>query len=346
MTVHAIDPLTDPRWRAFVEEHPRASVFHSTGWLEALRHTYGCTPRVLTTTPPGGPLCNGLAICEVRAWGRTRLVSLPFSDHCEPLVDVPEDWSRILGYLASGIEAGAWRSVELRPRSGDLMTPDPAGWSPTRQYLFHGCDLTPSLDTIHARFHTSCIQRPIRRAEREGLRCESGSSPALLEAFYGLMRLTRRRHGLPPQPIAWFRNLSNALRGSLTVHVASMAGRPIASILTLSFRTRLVYKYGCSDPAYHRLGAMPFLFWQAIQQAKTQQHEELDLGRSDIGQHGLAAFKERLGARRSTLTYFNQPPLAPRIVSRWPERTARWMFEHLPNPALTLAGRVLYKHFA
>jgi lipid II:glycine glycyltransferase (peptidoglycan interpeptide bridge formation enzyme) len=213
--------------------------------------------------------------------------------------------------------------------------------------VFHRCDLRPSLDAIYARLHSSCIQRPIRRAEREGLQCRTGSSPDLLESFYGLMRMTRRRHGLPPQPIAWFRNLAATLGDCLTVRVASQHGRPVASTLMICFNKRLVYKYGCSDPAYHRLGGMPFLFWHAIQDAKARGIEELDLGRSDTEQHGLAVFKDRLGAERTKLTYYSRPAPARRAAAaQWQMRAARWMFERLPDPALTLAGRVLYKHFA
>ncbi len=99
---------------------------------------------------------------------------------------------------------------------------------------------------------------------------EVGTSERLLSSFYGLLRLTRRRHGLPPQPLAWFRNLVACLGDKLAIHVASKDGLPIASILTLSFKKTMVYKYGGSDAAHHRLGGMPFLFWQAIQRAKAR----------------------------------------------------------------------------
>src|SRR2546430_11331216 len=37
--LYSLDPLEDPRWAEFVQRHPRASVFHTPGWLEALRRT-------------------------------------------------------------------------------------------------------------------------------------------------------------------------------------------------------------------------------------------------------------------------------------------------------------------
>src|SRR5437764_1903006 len=90
--VHQIQPLRDTRWDGFLKRHPRASVFHTTAWLEALRRTYGYEPVVYTTTPSGLDLTNALVFCRVESWltGR-RLVSLPFADHCEPLLDGPGD---------------------------------------------------------------------------------------------------------------------------------------------------------------------------------------------------------------------------------------------------------------
>ena len=349
-TVSVIDPLTDTRWDELLERHPRSSVFHSRGWLEALRRTYGYEPMVLTTTDRG-PLEDGVAVCGIRTWFSRRLVSVPFSDHCEPLVDAPDKMRAILEYLAGEMRKGRWRSIELRPRcrtqaGGDAQSVwDEAPALPRGRYCLHTLDLSPPPERIFDRFHHSSTQRAIRRAEREGLSYEVGASERLLSDFYPLLRQTRRRHGLPPQPMAWFRSLIACLHDNLAVHLASKDGRPVAGILTLSFKKTMVYKYGGSDATEHRLGGMPFLFWRAIQQAKAQGREELDLGRSDLDQPGLVAFKDHLGAACSTLTYY-----------RWPEkrsaiahdgvilRAARRVIAHLPDAALDLTGRLLYKH--
>ena len=51
MGVYEIDPPCDPRWPEFLQNNPRASVFHTPGWLRALKRTYGYEPIVYTTTP-------------------------------------------------------------------------------------------------------------------------------------------------------------------------------------------------------------------------------------------------------------------------------------------------------
>ena len=85
---NCIEPLKDLRWEPFLARHPRASVFHSSAWLAALHRTYGFQPIAYTTSSAGEDLENAMVFCRVESWltGR-RLVSLPFSDHCEPLVD-------------------------------------------------------------------------------------------------------------------------------------------------------------------------------------------------------------------------------------------------------------------
>ena len=95
-----IQPLQDPRWAELVNRHPRSSVFHTVAWLEALHRTYGYQPVVYTTCPPGVALEDGLVFCRVTSWltGR-RLVSLPFSDHCDPLLNNSADANMFISEL-------------------------------------------------------------------------------------------------------------------------------------------------------------------------------------------------------------------------------------------------------
>ena len=50
--VYTFNPTEDPRWAEFVQRHPRGSVFHTPGWLDALRRTYGYEPVVYSTSAP------------------------------------------------------------------------------------------------------------------------------------------------------------------------------------------------------------------------------------------------------------------------------------------------------
>jgi hypothetical protein len=267
--VRTIDPLKDPRWSAFLQDHPRASVFHSVPWLQTLRRTYGYEPVVYTTSPPGADLRNGIVFCRLRSWvtGR-RLVSLPFSDHCEPLLDSAEELESILRELRVDRRSGDWKYVEVRPANSSLESAFTAqGFAPSQQYYLHTTDLQPREDQLLSRFHKSSVQQRVRRAEREGLVYECGRSDVFLGKFYRLMFLARRNHHLPPAPRGWFRNLLACMGDAIQIHLASYQGNAVAGLLTLRFKKTVVYKYGGSDRAYHRLGSVPFLLAKAIREA-------------------------------------------------------------------------------
>src|SRR5689334_10594977 len=130
--LYPIDPLIDTRWSALVKRHPRASVFHTTGWLEALHQTYGYTPLAYTSSPPGSDLQNGVVFCRVDSWltGR-RLVSLPFSDHCEPLLRGDDDVESLRRSLGQIRERDRARYIEFRPQTDSRSS---IGQPPYRTY--------------------------------------------------------------------------------------------------------------------------------------------------------------------------------------------------------------------
>ena len=345
--VHCFNPLTDPRWPSFLSHHPRASVFHGRPWLEALRRTYGYEPIVYSACSPSSELTNGIVFCRVDSWlTGHRLVSLPFSDHCEPLIDDAADRDGLWLAVQEAVEhAGSRRLkyVEIRPLQAEPW--QMLGATPTESFALHSVDLRPSLDQIYQRTHKSTFQRKILRARRERLTLNSGNSESLLNAFYFLLLKTRRRHGLPPQSMKWFQNLAATMRDQLTVWVASKENQPIAALLTLSWRSLVVYKYGCSDARYHHFGGVPFLFWTAIQKAKQDGIETFDLGRSDLRNTGLITFKDRLGAATSDLVYLRYGATrSAHRVGQTASRAMSYLFARMPDRLLTTTGSLLYRH--
>jgi hypothetical protein len=312
--------------------------------LRSLQTTYGYEPVAFTTSPPSQELKNALLFCVVCSWlTGDRLVSLPFSDHCEPLVEDAEQFRSLCAQAESLRVREGHKYVEMR--SANSLLEFDKDFSPANTYTLHRVDLRPSLDALRKGFHRDCIQRKISRAERESLTYEAGRSPLLLQQLYGLLQLTRSRHHLPPQPFEWFQNLVACMGQNVCIRIASKDRLPIAGIMTLGHGKTMVYKYGGSDAKFSHLGATPMLFWRAIKEAKDAGMEELDLGRSDLDNPGLITFKERWSAVNSTLTIWRAPAAT---VSSSFEQIKGWMtkegFARLPDSALTLAGRLFYRH--
>lgn len=344
MPMSSLNPLVDPRWDDLAAAHPKASPFHQRGWLKALAGTYGYRPLVLTSATPGEALSDGIVFCEVNSWitGK-RLVSLPFADHAQPLADNGVGASELSEWMRTQCDEQNWKYIELRPLSWKMQP----GTSllASDSFWFHSLSLEPSAEQLFRGLHKSCIQRRIRRAEHEQLSYERGSSAGQIDDFYRLLMITRRRHGLLPQPRAWFQNLVACMSPNVEIRLARKEGKPIASILTLSHRGTVVYKYGCSDARFHHLGAMPFLFWKLIEESKAAGAEQIDFGRTDLDNAGLIEFKDRLGARRRQITYLRYPQISQErgAVAKY----LPWMrhiFSVLPDPLSSLAGRALYRH--
>jgi hypothetical protein len=118
----------------------------------------------------------------------------------------------------------------------------------------------------------------------------------------------------------------------------------VASILTLTHKRSMVYKYGCSDTAFNRLGGTALLFWSAIQEAKDRGLDELEMGRSDVDNLGLIAFKEHWGATPSPVTYWTHPNMGTGLPGVLKTKFARHVVGNAPDIVLKTIGRLLYKH--
>jgi Acetyltransferase (GNAT) domain len=348
MRFYQIDPTQDARWADLVRNHPKSSVFHTVGWLQTLQRTYGYEPVAFTTSSPTGDLKNGVVFCRVKSWlTGHRLVSLPFSDHCEPLCDSVQDLNFSIRYLQTTLEHEEWKYLEIRPVNVNLgQTGDGIDFVPAAKHFLHLLDLRPDVSDVFRGLDKDCVQRRIQRARRAGLVEKCGRSDELLKDFYSLFVITRGRHCLPPSPYAWFQNLVRFLGETLEIRVAYKDGTPLAAILTLRSKNIVYYKYGCSDAAFNKFGAIPWLLWNAIEAAKLNGAIELDMGRTEEGDLGLLAFKNHWVPHPKRLVYWRFPQIPHSFDSAdgWKFKIARRAFSYMPNGLLTMTGGLLYRH--
>jgi lipid II:glycine glycyltransferase (peptidoglycan interpeptide bridge formation enzyme) len=278
-----------------------------------------------------------------------RLVSLPFSDSCELLVNDASKLRILLADLENRARREKWRYVEIRPL--DSLEAREATMQPcsTQEYTYHKLDLSPDLDTLFRNFHKNSIQRKVRRAERERVEYREGALD-VLDDFYYLLMITRRRHRIPPQPIKWYRNLIACFGDALKIRMTFKDGRAIAGMLTLQYKDTMTYKYGGSDPDYNKFGSIHLLFWKAIQEAKSSRLRVFDFGRTDADQGGLITFKGRWGATQSRLIYSRYhlhgkaPGFLDPATGNWKTQLAKRVFARMPRLLLVAIGDRLYRH--
>jgi hypothetical protein len=345
--VYEVDPLNDRRWKDLVKSHPNASIFHSVGWLDSLSRTYGYEPVVYTTSSPTSELENGLLFCRVRSWATgNRIVSLPFSDHCAPLCDPGEEFDRLIQCMHIDRIRQEWDYLEVRPAGGNFENSvKKRGFKSAGKYVLHRVDLEPKEEEIFRRLHKNSIRGRVRHAERVGVVEVRGNSQKLLREFYWLLVRTRARQNLPPQPYAWFKNLVDRTGDAMDLRLAYMGNVPVAAVMVLHFKDTSYYKYGCSDERFHKLGAMPFLLWRALLNAKSIGSKTLDLGRTDHGHRSLIAFKNHWASVSESLTYWTFPSkVSLTAVKDWKLTMVNRICAHMPHRILAAAGSLIYRH--
>jgi CelD/BcsL family acetyltransferase involved in cellulose biosynthesis len=342
LEIKLTNPVADPDWDRLVASHPDATFFHSAAWAEVLLQTYSHEPLYLRCFQ-GDRLVALFPIMEVRSLltGR-RGVCLPFTDCCNPLLF---DEGASLYTSQSLFEVARdrkWKHLEVRGR-----TKFDIGSEPAEAFYNHTVDLRSTPSELLARFKSSA-RRALRKANRSGLQVEVTVSPEAITEYYRLHAQTRKRHGLPPQPLSFFQNIQEAVisRGLGFVVLARFDGQAIAGAVFFRFGNRGLYKFAASDLRFQNLRPNNLVIWQGARYLAEHGVQELDLGRTALNHHGLRRFKLSCGSKEKTIHYFKfETALGYRVGDHErPTAFERAIFGRLPVAVNCLAGSLIYPH--
>jgi hypothetical protein len=341
-SVHALDPLAGDRWDSQIAAHPRATFFHSSHWARVLRASYGHEPCYLGEMDGEKPRVL-LPILEVNSSLKGRRgVSLPFSDECGLLCFNGTDGQRIIRHALELGRRRRWTYFEVR---GDISgDPPPPRW---RSYVGHEVDLTLGTENLLAGFEGS-VRRAIRKAQKAGVITRVLQTIEATKAFYTLHCLTRRKHGVPPQPFSFFRNLcEHAFQaGNGFVVTAEHQGRTIATGIFVHHGRAALYKFGASDQASLHLRGNDLVMWEAMKWYAARGCVTFSMGRTAPGNEGLRRFKCGFGARENAIHYFRYDLRRETFVTGRDEGFGpiNKLLRLAPGPVLRILGQALYHH--
>lgn len=342
--VEALDASRFAEWNRLVAGAGSGSFFHGSGWMEVLRDSYGF--RAVGLVFRRGESVVGLVpLVEVlSAFTGRRGVSLPFADECPPLVPDGTPAANLLGPLVEFTRQQGWDYVEVRG-VGDSLRPDVASVG----FYGHRIELPSDPAVLWDRLK-SPVRTGVRKAEAEGVGTEISTSIEALREFHHLYRLTRQRHGLPPQPFSFFAAIHDRVisRGAGRIVLARGAGRCLAGAVFLEHGGRALFKYGAFDARYQHLRANNLLFWTAFRHYIGKGFSFIDLGRTSLDNSGLRRFKQGWASEEYSLQYAKYDLRKDAFVKE-ADMTAgwyNWAFRLAPRWLSAIAGKVLYKHWA
>jgi hypothetical protein len=364
--VEVVNPLGFKDWDSLLVEHPEATIFHTSAWARTLVDTYGFVPQYLVQRD-GPRLLSLFPLMETGSrWIGHRCVSLPFTDGCAPLISSgllpcpehqPRETDRPRESLQEVAASEPLLAAALRIANHlgckALELRDCNRW--TSQVLpsvvFHGHVVHLNLSEEEQLQRCSpAMRRGLRKAGRSPLQLKEGRDLADVEAYYSLHCETRRRHGLPPQPIAFFRNIQRHIlsQGLGFVLLALDGDVPVAGAVFFGFGSHALYKFGASSDSHLELRPNNLVLWQGIRRCSQLGFSTLDLGRTSLDNEGLRRFKLGLGGEERLIHYVRQELRSGRIVVT-PDRAQGWhskVFRCLPRALSRAVGTLMYRFAA
>ena len=321
------------------------SFFHSSSWARILKETYNYKP-IYIVSFQGSKLALSIPLMEVSNvfWGK-RGVSLPFTDQCAPFFLTKEILTEGLRYATAYGKRAGWTYLEWR---------DAAYFSnlavPYEEYFTHDIDLTGSETELFSHLRES-NRRNIRKSIKEGVSIEISQSLSAVKSFYRLHCITRKRHGLPPQPYSFFKNISDIIiaPGQGLVVSAFHSGKLIAASVFFHFGTKAIFKFGASVIEHQHLRPNNLVMWEAIKWYRERNFVSLNLGRTELDNQGLLQFKRMWAPTESKVNYyrydFKKRVLLKDFYASKRRVLTRKIFARLPVSLLRIIGSLAYGQF-
>jgi len=352
--IQIINPITYLGWDDLLISCPGYSFFHSSAWARVLSDSYGYTP-IYFTVFQDGKLLALIPLMEVNSFltGK-RGVSLPFTDYCDPIMNGNFRFNDLLNdVMAYGKKCG-WKYLEFRgdhniiPYSSTRNL-QPETWNiiPYITYLGHTLNLSDKEDQIFSSFRDS-TKRNVKKAVKEGVEVKIHHSFESVKEFYRLNSITRKHHGLPPQPYLFFKKVYDQIihKNMGFIVLASFQDKPIAGGVFFHFGEKAAYKYGASDKKYQHLRANNLIMWEAIKWSSQNGFKSICFGRTEPENQGLIQFKSGWGTTEHQISYYryNLKKEAFIVGSSNVVGFHNKIFRRMPIHILNRIGNILYKH--
>ena len=341
MPVQIMNPLTYPDYDALLLERNDYSFFHSSSWARVLNKAYKYKPLYFSIFE-NGKLEALLALMEVKSFlTGSRAVSLPFTDYCYPLSSAKKGFGTLFDKLIVYARTARWKTCEIRGEASFQ-----ANSAPFSCYYLHELELTSNKEHILSEFRSS-TRRNILKSEKCGVTAHVCHSWDSIRVYYRLHCITRKQHGIPPQPFYFFKEIYDHIISHKKgfVVLARYNSKPIAGAVYFHFGKKAIYKYGGSNRKYRHLRANNLVMWTAIKWYIQNGFESFSFGRTEPINTGLLQFKRGWGPKERTISYFKFDFKRKCLIKEMPSRQILYfLFRRLPLPLLNLTGRLLYRH--
>jgi CelD/BcsL family acetyltransferase involved in cellulose biosynthesis len=346
MRIICVDPRTDLRWLRLVQTCV-SDVFHSPAWLSVLADSYNWHPRALVLVNDAEEPEAGIPFVRVVDMLGERIVILPFSDYCDPLVRERNQWRLLADCLAANSDM-----IALRCLHNDLPLSD-GRFDVMARARWHGVDLQPDLETLWQRVD-GASRRAIAKAQRDGVLVRPARSMEELRMFFCMhLQVRKYKYHLLAQSYAFFQHIWCRFieAGAGVLLLAFYHEEVIGGTLYLHWKDTLYYKFNASVTASLQHRPNDLLLWEGIRHGKNSGFTRLDLGLSDWDEEGLIRYKRKFASEEKVISFLrfkenaDQDPPEQQGRALLPQLAALLTDHAVPDVITERAGELLYRFY-
>ena len=342
--IKIINPVDLLNWDEMILQHPEYSFFHSSYWSKVLQDTYNYKPYYFVIEK-NNELCAAIPVMFVESFitGK-RAVSLPFSDYCQPLISDGINFDELFNEIINVGKSEGLKYLELR--GGNKFLPD--GKRSAFDYI-HNLDISLVEESLFNNFNSS-TKRNIKKAKREGVAVEISSSKSTLKDFYVMNCITRKRQGVPPQPMKFFDNLYKYVlsRNHGFIAIAKYNNMSISGAVFLHIGNKALYKFGASLMQYQNLRANNLVMWEALKYYSSRGFESFSFGKTKPDNEGLRKFKLGWGTTEEIVNVYKYSLKKNNFIQSNSNSVGFYnhLFKRMPLIILNFIGKIIYRHAA
>ena len=296
-------------WDAFVTGFPEASLYHLSGWPAIAREVFGHRILHVEARDASGGLVGVLPVIQQRSWLLGNFAtSLAFFNYGGALAHDPVIAERMMHRAAEAAEALGCRYLEFRDvqaRSGP--------WAQRTDKITLQLDLPASFESLAKRLGSK-LRSQVKRAEREGVQCRTGSAD-LLDDFYGVFAENMRDLGTPVYPKRFFEAILRRYAAYCRLVVIDWQGAPAAAAFLTFWRGQAEVPWASCRASAKPSGVNMKLYWELLSLSVAHGCSLFDFGRSTVDS-GTYRFKRQWGAEPKPLYWYRweRQPSGPEIT--------------------------------
>jgi Acetyltransferase (GNAT) domain len=346
LQVFEMNHRVDLRWELFISSHPKASIYHHSGWLSALECEYSSKCVALACADEMGqvnailPLLRteGLPVTVGSIESGRRLSSLPRTPVAGPLSRNEQATKAIINYAVELARSEPAIHLEIKTDQPNLDESveclSCSSWRPTYveelPSFLEGKARTEFWERLrsprpcvvcegcrHLRFGNAKRQHRVKwavdKARKLGLEVRDAVKEGDLSAWYQLYLLTMRHNAVPPRPFRFFQSLWSSLHstGNLRLILAerTVTGETtlVAGSILLHYGQTAFHAFTGCDPKDFHLHPHDILQIEAIRGACRGGYRWYDFGEVAEEHESLSQFKTKFGGRPKPLYRYYFP---------------------------------------